>query len=67
MAMVAADAVFLPTAALLWMGARASDGRKRLLSRLGRPGAGADGSPGADGESQSAVPRQRSGENVSVR
>ncbi|GGO48833.1 HTTM domain-containing protein [Streptomyces daqingensis] len=67
MAMVAADAVFLPTAALLWMGARASGGRKRLLSRLGRPGAGADGSPGADGESQSAVPRQRSGENVSVR
>ncbi|MEV6394983.1 HTTM domain-containing protein [Streptomyces sp. NPDC051907] len=33
LAMIAADAVFLPTAFLLWLGARAARGRARLLSR----------------------------------
>ncbi|WP_418958100.1 HTTM domain-containing protein [Streptomyces tritici] len=43
MAMIAADAVFLPTAFLVWLGARAARGRDRALARLGR----------------GAVPRQR--------
>ncbi|MFI8198120.1 HTTM domain-containing protein [Streptomyces sp. NPDC085942] len=52
MAMIAADAVFLPTAFLVWLGARVTNGRRRLLSRLpGRsdaPGeAGVPASPGA--------------------
>ncbi|CAM5732835.1 HTTM domain-containing protein [Streptomyces badius] len=34
MAMIAADAVFLPTAFLVWLGTRATIGRRRLLSRL---------------------------------
>ncbi|MFJ8251407.1 HTTM domain-containing protein [Streptomyces sp. NPDC094466] len=45
MAMIAADAVFLPTAFLMWLGARATIGRRRLLSGLpgrfrtpGKPG-----------------------------
>ncbi len=33
LAMIAADAVFLPTAFLLWLGGRAARGRSRLLSR----------------------------------
>ncbi|MFI1885181.1 HTTM domain-containing protein [Streptomyces jumonjinensis] len=33
LAMIAADAVFLPTVFLVWLGARAAAGRKRLLSR----------------------------------
>ncbi|MFI8324597.1 HTTM domain-containing protein [Streptomyces sp. NPDC085529] len=33
MAMIAADAVFLPTVFLVWLGARASRGRDRLLRR----------------------------------
>ncbi|GAA2999583.1 HTTM domain-containing protein [Streptomyces drozdowiczii] len=33
MAMIAADAVFLPTAFLVWLGGRASVGRQRLLRR----------------------------------
>ncbi|MFI6285742.1 HTTM domain-containing protein [Streptomyces sp. NPDC051018] len=38
MAMIAADAVFLPTAFLVWLGARASRGRNRLLKRTpGKP------------------------------
>ncbi|WP_398863110.1 HTTM domain-containing protein [Streptomyces sp. C11-1] len=56
MAMIAADAVFLPTAFLVWLGGRAALGRQRLFSRLpGRaaatpraPGA-ADGPPDAEG------------------
>ncbi|WP_406862055.1 HTTM domain-containing protein [Streptomyces sp. HUAS MG47] len=36
MAMIAADAVFLPTAFLVWLGARAARGRDRALVRLGR-------------------------------
>ena len=43
MAMVAADAVFLPTVALMWLGARFSGGRERLLDRL-RPGRRSRGS-----------------------
>ncbi|MEV1048405.1 HTTM domain-containing protein [Streptomyces sp. NPDC049916] len=50
LAMIAADAVFLPTAFLVWLGGRAALGRRRLLSLLpGRapePGA-AHGSPEA--------------------
>jgi hypothetical protein len=34
LAMIAADAVFLPTVFLVWFGARVSRGRERLLSRL---------------------------------
>ncbi|MGW8490450.1 HTTM domain-containing protein [Streptomyces sp. NPDC055886] len=48
MAMIAADAVFLPTAFLVWLGVRVTNGRGRLLSRLpgrirgpGRPGTSA--------------------------
>ncbi|MFH9295456.1 HTTM domain-containing protein [Streptomyces sp. NPDC017520] len=49
MAMIAADAVFLPTAFLMWLGARATIGRRRLLSGLpGRPRTpGEAGEPGA--------------------
>ena len=35
MAMIAADAVFLPTAFLVWLGGRASLGRQRLFRRRG--------------------------------
>ncbi|MEU1122042.1 HTTM domain-containing protein [Streptomyces sp. NPDC005899] len=35
MAMIAADAVFLPTAFLLWLGGRVTSGRDRLSSRAG--------------------------------
>ncbi|WP_232542724.1 HTTM domain-containing protein [Streptomyces sp. QHH-9511] len=34
LAMISADAVFLPTAFLVWLGARVGRGRDRLLSRL---------------------------------
>ncbi|WP_070015059.1 HTTM domain-containing protein [Streptomyces nanshensis] len=37
MAMIAADAVFLPTVALVWLGARFDGGRRRVLARV-RPG-----------------------------
>ncbi|HEY9373859.1 HTTM domain-containing protein [Streptomyces sp.] len=36
LAMIAADAVFLPTAFLVWLGARAMRGRDRALARVGR-------------------------------
>ncbi|MGC4947471.1 HTTM domain-containing protein [Streptomyces sp. DT224] len=57
MAMIAADAVFLPTAFLVWLGRRVTTGRERLFRRrLGRvpaPRAAADGpeapEPGGDG------------------
>ncbi|AXE27191.1 HTTM domain-containing protein [Streptomyces globosus] len=44
MAMIAADAVFLPTAFLLWLGARAAGARTGLARRLrrARPGGGPD-------------------------
>ncbi|MEU3007546.1 MULTISPECIES: HTTM domain-containing protein [unclassified Streptomyces] len=46
MAMIAADAVFLPTAFLVWLGGRVTIGRLLLLSRL--PGRSrTPGSPGA--------------------
>ncbi|MEU2066660.1 HTTM domain-containing protein [Streptomyces anulatus] len=48
MAMIAADAVFLPTAFLVWLGARATIGGRRLLSGL--PGRSrTPGKPGAPG------------------
>lgn len=47
MAMIAADAVFLPTAFLVWLGARATIGRRRLLSGL--PGRSRTPEPGACG------------------
>ncbi|MEE4425520.1 HTTM domain-containing protein, partial [Streptomyces sp. DSM 41528] len=48
MAMIAADAVFLPTAFLVWLGGRAALGRQRLLGRLPRRWrpAGDGGPPG---------------------
>ncbi|MEU2247573.1 HTTM domain-containing protein [Streptomyces sp. NPDC019224] len=56
MAMITADAVFLPTAFLVWLGGRVSVGRQRLFRRRGRvpaPRAAADGveaaEPGDDG------------------
>ncbi|MFC4495688.1 HTTM domain-containing protein [Streptomyces ovatisporus] len=67
MAMVAADAVFLPTVALLWLGARSSAGWQRVRSRLGSGGSGTDGSGAADDGGPSSVPRQRTGRNMSVR
>ncbi|MFB6831073.1 HTTM domain-containing protein [Streptomyces hydrogenans] len=64
MAMIAADAVFLPTVFLVWLGARAARGRDLLLRRKPaaaglppqRPAREAGGEPGgeADGE---AAPR----------
>ncbi|OEV29662.1 hypothetical protein AN219_15300 [Streptomyces nanshensis] len=77
MAMIAADAVFLPTVALLWFGDRLRGGWERVFARL-RPGrghrphpAGGPGEGGAgDGDGASAaspVPQQRSGDGVSVR
>ena len=66
MAMVAADAVFLPTVALMWLGARSAGGWERLRARL-RPGRGPDPGDSTDGGGASALPRQRSGDNVSVR
>lgn len=36
LAMIAADAVFLPTAFLVWLGARAARGRSRVSSRFGK-------------------------------
>ncbi|MFJ8232557.1 HTTM domain-containing protein [Streptomyces sp. NPDC094448] len=60
LAMIAADAVFLPTAFLLWLGVRVARGRDGLLSRIGRtPGAG-----GGDAEPGPApmVPEQRTGD-----
>ncbi|MFF0446170.1 HTTM domain-containing protein [Streptomyces sp. NPDC004609] len=51
MAMIAADAVFLPTVFLVWLGARFSWGRDRLLKRTpGKP-------PAPDGDP--VVPEQR--------
>jgi hypothetical protein len=76
MAMIAADAVFLPTIALMWAGDRFQGGWERVLRRLrpGRgqgtyergPGGGA-GSDGGGAGSGSQVPQQRSGGGVSVR
>ncbi len=51
MAMIAADAVFLPTAFLVWLGARATSGGRRLLPGL--PGRSrTPGEPGAPGAAQ---------------
>nr|WP_240969307.1 HTTM domain-containing protein [Streptomyces sp. HNM0575] len=79
MAMIAADAVFLPTIALVWLGDRFRGGWERALGRLrpgrghgtyddGRDGAGGHGGEGpGDEDSASPVPQQRSGDGVSVR
>ncbi|MFI2370267.1 HTTM domain-containing protein [Streptomyces sp. NPDC018833] len=45
LSMIAADAVFLPTAFLVWLGARAARARDRLLSRKPAPGQ-PEGEPG---------------------
>jgi hypothetical protein len=71
LAMITADAVFLPTAALLWLGARASGAGGRLRSALGggsgRTRAGATAAdvvaPGAAG----GAPRRRTRDDASVR
>lgn len=76
MAMIAADAVFLPTAFLVWTGGQAVLGRDLLLRRLRRsrrrgevpgPREGADGAPGAPGAAGAGpgdreAPQQRGGE-----
>jgi hypothetical protein len=80
MAMVAADAVFLPTVALMWLGARFAGGRERVLGKLrpGRRSHGSDnsGEGGGSGEAMDGAdppaaapvpPRQRSGDGLSVR
>ncbi|WP_254665905.1 HTTM domain-containing protein [Streptomyces sp. WMMB 322] len=82
MAMIAADAVFLPTVALVWLGHRFDGGRRRVLARLapgraagnrsgGGPGDADDGDGGADGAdggtSPASVPQQRKDDGVSVR
>ncbi len=77
MAMIAADAVFLPTAFLVWLGARVTTGRRRLFSRLpvrsrapGKPGtpASEDGPPDSpedgpvtDGHGGTEDPRRQGG------
>lgn len=70
MAMVAADAVFLPTVALMWLGARFSGGRDRLLARLRRTRHGKDGDEDAGEDGRGPVPpappRRHSGDGVSV-
>ncbi|MEU5163585.1 HTTM domain-containing protein [Streptomyces sp. NPDC020875] len=65
MAMIAADAVFLPTAFLVWLGVRVTRGRDRLLGRAGkRPDAG-DGPEGAG--PGAVLPEQRTGESGAPR
>ncbi|MEU3604008.1 HTTM domain-containing protein [Streptomyces sp. NPDC035033] len=53
LAMIAADAVFLPTVFLVWLGARVARGRDRLLRRTPAaeppPRAGAGGEDGGEG------------------
>ncbi|MGC5344216.1 HTTM domain-containing protein [Streptomyces sp. DT24] len=55
MAMIAADAVFLPTAFLVWLGGRVALGRRRLFARKGHgaapPQAGDSDGTGAPGGS----------------
>ncbi|MEU6483424.1 HTTM domain-containing protein [Streptomyces sp. NPDC046887] len=46
LAMIAADAVFLPTVFLVWAGARVARGRDRLLRRGRADGSGRSGGPG---------------------
>ncbi|WP_246531307.1 HTTM domain-containing protein [Streptomyces bathyalis] len=77
MAMIAADAVFLPTVLLIWVGDRFHGGWRRVLARLA-PGRGdrgrGGGGPGDSGDGEaggtshaSQVPQQRSGDGISVR
>ncbi|MFE0425555.1 HTTM domain-containing protein [Streptomyces sp. NPDC058953] len=74
MAMIAADAVFLPTAFLLWLGVRVTRGRDRLLTRVGRRpntgdgdggggGGGDGGDGGAKGGTGAVLPEQRTGDS----
>ncbi|MFF8380383.1 HTTM domain-containing protein [Streptomyces sp. NPDC015661] len=55
LAMISADAVFLPTAFLVWLGARVVKGRDRLLRRA--PAGAPAGTP--DGTSGEPLPEQR--------
>ncbi|MEU1227399.1 HTTM domain-containing protein [Streptomyces sp. NPDC005828] len=55
LAMISADAVFLPTAFLVWLGARVVRGRDRLLKRT--PAGSSDESP--DQTSAETLPEQR--------
>ncbi|NDZ56536.1 HTTM domain-containing protein [Streptomyces anulatus] len=73
MAMIAADAVFLPTAFLVWLGTRATIGGRRLLSGLpgrsrtpGKPGAFGpahppEAGPAKDGGGGTQEPRLQGG------
>ncbi|WP_443034339.1 HTTM domain-containing protein [Streptomyces sp. BE147] len=70
MAMIAADAVFLPTVFLVWLGGRVALGRERLFSRLprvaGGPGASVDsgrvpGRPGTDRAGTEEAPQRGAG------
>ncbi|MFD5326723.1 HTTM domain-containing protein [Streptomyces sp. NPDC127092] len=66
MAMIAADAVFLPTAFLVWLGARAARGRDRLLGTGLGAGRGV-GRGRARGEEAPAPGQSRSGDGASPR
>lgn len=63
LAMIAADAVFLPTAFLLWVGATATRGRQRLTARSAYEDAGdagaAKGEHGDGDGGGGTVPDQR--------
>ncbi|MFD4027801.1 HTTM domain-containing protein [Streptomyces sp. NPDC058576] len=69
MAMIAADAVFLPTAFLMWLGVRVTTGKQRLFSRLpGRSRAPAkpwtpasEDGPATDGHGGPEEPRRQGG------
>ncbi|MEI7033943.1 HTTM domain-containing protein [Streptomyces pratensis] len=65
MAMIAADAVFLPTAFLVWLGGRAALGRRRLVSRLpGRARAPlAAGTAAGTGDGPPGTPETRPAED----
>ncbi|PRH79707.1 hypothetical protein C6N75_08150 [Streptomyces solincola] len=58
LAMIAADAVFLPSVFLVWLGARIARGRDRLLNRR-RDGSGDGAARADDGERADAEPGPR--------
>lgn len=72
MAMISADAVFLPTVFLVWFGGRVGLGRDRLLSRFGRgggvrvPGPREPVGAGAAGPGGEAPPRPGDGGHTLV-
>ncbi|MEV0987470.1 HTTM domain-containing protein [Streptomyces sp. NPDC049949] len=57
LAMIAADAVFLPTVFLLWLGARASGGVRRVLPAPDAAPEGPEGPEGRDAAAAAADPR----------